>query len=131
MSDTKSILGKIRSLHCRSHCVYHCVCHCVCLHSTHTHPFSVHLVPYHSVPCPVCSKLTPTWYINDHLDRDCSQLHKQDEQKEGQNPSNEQQSSSPLKHTPLKQPPLPSPQQPISSKQDNVRCICKHSAKLT
>ncbi|CAO3674038.1 unnamed protein product [Umbelopsis ramanniana] len=30
------------------------------------------------VPCPVCSKLTPTWYINDHLDRDCAQLHKQD-----------------------------------------------------
>ncbi|KAH8548947.1 ATPase WRNIP1 [Umbelopsis sp. PMI_123] len=34
------------------------------------------------VPCPVCSKLTPTWYINDHLDRDCSQLHKQETPKE-------------------------------------------------
>ncbi|KAJ2963661.1 hypothetical protein NQZ79_g1390 [Umbelopsis isabellina] len=24
------------------------------------------------VPCPLCSKSVPTWYMNDHMDRDCS-----------------------------------------------------------
>jgi endogenous inhibitor of DNA gyrase (YacG/DUF329 family) len=24
------------------------------------------------VPCPLCSKSVPSWYMNDHMDRDCA-----------------------------------------------------------
>lgn len=67
MSDSKSILGKRLSIH--KYDTFFC--------SVANWHISVDL-DLSLVPCPVCSKLTPTWYINDHLDRDCSQLHKQD-----------------------------------------------------